>query len=112
MRFLKRLYISIIICLIFPQQLLADGSKNTKLEQLQTEMYRLFYQDDSLQFREVIRQLKDECEKVGNETRGSAKASGMDLAICSTIAKLLGVMIWLDESYENGSRFIFEIPKE
>lgn len=43
-------------------------------------------------------------------TSGSAKASGMDLAICSTIAKLLGGSIWLDESYEKGSRFIFEIP--
>ena len=45
-------------------------------------------------------------------TSGSAKASGMDLAICYAIAKLLGGNIWLDESYEKGSRFIFEIPKE
>ena len=45
-------------------------------------------------------------------TSGSAKASGMDLAICKAIADLLGGRIWLDEAYENGSRFIFEIPKE
>ena len=45
-------------------------------------------------------------------TSGSAKASGMDLAICSVIAKLLDGKIWLDETYHNGSRFIFEIPKE
>lgn len=45
-------------------------------------------------------------------TSGSAKASGMDLAICKAIADLLGGRIWLDETYKNGSRFIFEIPKE
>jgi len=45
-------------------------------------------------------------------TSGSAKTSGMDLAICNAIAKLLGGKIWLDETYENGSRFIFEIPKK
>ena len=44
-------------------------------------------------------------------TSGSAKASGMDLAVCRAIVKLLGGKIWLDESYEEGSRFIFEIPK-
>ena len=45
-------------------------------------------------------------------TRGSAKSSGMDLAICKSVTKLLGGDIWLDESYTNGSRFVFEIPKE
>lgn len=45
-------------------------------------------------------------------TSGSAKASGMDLAICKAIADLLGGRIWFDETYKNGSRFIFEIPKE
>ena len=45
-------------------------------------------------------------------TSGSAKTSGMDLAICNAIARLLDGKIWLDETYENGSRFIFEIPKE
>lgn len=39
-------------------------------------------------------------------------ASGMDLAICKSVTKLLGGDIWLDESYTNGSRFVFEIPKE
>ena len=40
------------------------------------------------------------------------KATGMGLAICKRIAKLLDGRIWLDETCKKGSRFIFEIPIE
>ena len=42
-------------------------SNNAKIEHLQTEMYRLFYKEDSISFRNVIDELKTECQKTGNE---------------------------------------------
>lgn len=43
---------------------------------------------------------------------GQVRSSGMGLAICSTIAKLLGGKIWLDDEYTKGCRFIFELSRE
>ena len=45
------------------------------------------------------------------EMGDNQKLQGLGLAICQAIIKLLGGKIWLDESYTNGSRFIFEVPK-
>ena len=39
------------------------------------------------------------------------KLQGLGLTICQAIVKLLGGKIWLDESYTEGTRFIFDIPK-
>ena len=36
---------------------------------------------------------------------------GMGLSICKAAVKLLGGKIWLDESRKEGTRFIFEIPR-
>ena len=40
------------------------------------------------------------------------KLQGLGLSICKSIVKLLGGKIWLDEQYTEGSRFIFELPKQ
>ena len=40
------------------------------------------------------------------------KLQGLGLSICKSITNLLGGKIWLDESYTQGSRFIFELPKK
>ena len=40
------------------------------------------------------------------------KLQGLGLSICKSITKLLGGKIWLDESYTQGSRFVFELPKK
>ena len=40
------------------------------------------------------------------------KLQGLGLSICKSITNLLGGKIWLDESYTQGSRFVFELPKK
>ncbi len=40
------------------------------------------------------------------------KLQGLGLSICKSITTLLGGKIWLDESYTQGSRFVFELPKK
>ena len=40
------------------------------------------------------------------------KLQGLGLSICKSIVKLLNGKIWLDEQYTEGSRFIFELPKQ
>ena len=45
------------------------------------------------------------------EMGDNQKLQGMGLSICKAIVKLLGGKIWLDESYTDGSRFIFDIPR-
>lgn len=40
------------------------------------------------------------------------KMTGMGLAICNHIAKLLNCTLSFDEKYKKGSRFIFDVPKE
>ena len=40
------------------------------------------------------------------------KLQGLGLSICKSIVKLLNGRIWLDEQYTEGSRFIFELPKQ
>jgi signal transduction histidine kinase len=47
----------------------------------------------------------------GDAARSSAGGSGLGLSICKAVTKLLGGKIWLDEDYHDGSRFIFELPK-
>ena len=46
------------------------------------------------------------------EMGDNQKLQGLGLSICQSIVKLLGGRIWLDESYVDGSRFIFELPKK
>ena len=36
---------------------------------------------------------------------------GLGLSICQSVTTLLGGKIWLDESYTQGSKFVFELPK-
>ena len=45
------------------------------------------------------------------EMGDNQKLQGMGLSICRAIVKLLGGKIWLDESYTDGSRFVFDIPR-
>jgi signal transduction histidine kinase len=46
------------------------------------------------------------------ELGDNQKLQGLGLSICQAIVKLLGGRIWLDENYTEGSRFIFELPKQ
>ena len=39
------------------------------------------------------------------------KLQGLGLSICQSVTTLLGGKIWLDESYTQGSKFVFELPK-
>ena len=40
------------------------------------------------------------------------KLNGLGLTICKSIIRLLGGSIWLDTTYNEGSRFVFDLPKE
>ena len=46
------------------------------------------------------------------EIGDNQKLQGLGLVICQSIVKLLGGKLWLDESYTDGSRFIFELPEK
>lgn len=46
--------------------------------------------------------------RMGNDQ----KLQGLGLSICKSITDLLGGKIWLDDSYNLGTRFIFELPKQ
>ena len=45
------------------------------------------------------------------EMGNNQKWQGLGLSICKAAVKLLGGKIWLDESHTDGSRFIFELPR-
>ena len=45
------------------------------------------------------------------EMGDNQKLQGLGLSICKAAIKLLGGKIWLDESRKEGTRFIFEIPR-
>lgn len=40
----------------------------------------------------------------------NVKLVGLGLSVCKVIAKLLGGDIWYDADYQEGTRFVFEIP--
>ena len=40
------------------------------------------------------------------------QGTGLGLNICRAIATLLGGRVWLDTSYHEGARFVFEHPKK
>ena len=40
------------------------------------------------------------------------KLNGLGLTICKSIIRLLGGNIWLDTTYNEGSRFVFDLPKK
>ena len=44
------------------------------------------------------------------ELGDNQKLQGLGLTICQAIVKLLGGKIWLDESYTDGTRFVYDIP--
>ena len=45
------------------------------------------------------------------ELGDNQKLQGLGLSICQSVVKLLGGRIWLDETYTDGTRFIFDLPK-
>ncbi len=45
------------------------------------------------------------------ELGDNQKLQGLGLSICQSIVKLLGGRIWFDETYTDGTRFIFDLPK-
>ena len=44
------------------------------------------------------------------ELGDNQKLQGLGLSICQAIVKLLGGKIWLDESYTDGTRFVYDVP--
>jgi signal transduction histidine kinase len=44
------------------------------------------------------------------ELGDNQKLQGLGLSICQAVVKLLGGKIWLDETYTEGTRFIFDLP--
>ena len=44
------------------------------------------------------------------ELGDNQKLQGLGLSICQAIVKLLGGKIWLDETYTEGTRFVYDIP--
>ena len=46
------------------------------------------------------------------EMGGNMKLNGLGLPICKAIVKLLGGKIWFDADYNEGSRFVFDLPKK
>ena len=46
------------------------------------------------------------------EMGGNMKLNGLGLPICKAIVKLLGGKIWFDADYNEGSRFVFGLPKK
>lgn len=67
MRRFRRLLIGICVMFFVPMVLVAQTVDKEKLEALQSEMYRLFYSEDSLSFYKVVGELKDACLAAGNE---------------------------------------------
>ena len=55
---------------------------------------------------------RDQIFETFHELGTKMKLNGLGLPICQAIVKLLGGKIWLDESYTDGSRFVFELPKK
>ena len=45
------------------------------------------------------------------EIGNNQKLQGLGLTICKAIIKLLGGRIWLDQTYTDGARFVFEVPR-
>lgn len=67
MLIVRRYLVCAILWMAATMQVSGQEERSLTLEELQTEMYRLFETDDSLDFRDVVIQLKVECEREGNE---------------------------------------------
>jgi signal transduction histidine kinase len=61
--------------------------------------------------RGVAPEYRDHIFDTFREMGTNQKLQGLGLTICQAIIKLLGGRIWLDQSYTNGARFVFEVPK-
>ena len=59
----------------------------------------------------IPKELREHVFDTFREMGPTQKLQGLGLSVCKAIVNLLGGKIWLDENYTNGSRFIFELPK-
>ena len=59
----------------------------------------------------ISKELRPHVFDTFREMGPTQKLQGLGLSVCKAIVNLLGGKIWLDENYTNGSRFIFELPK-
>jgi len=65
---LKKRYLTMLfLTLAYALPACAQNASKDRLQDLQSEMYRLFYTNDSLKLRETIEQLKKACQETGNE---------------------------------------------
>ena len=56
-------------------------------------------------------EIRDHVFDTFREMGENVKLNGLGLTICKSIVRLLGGKIWLDTSYTEGTRFVFDIPK-
>lgn len=59
----------------------------------------------------ISKELRPHVFDTFREMGPTQKLQGLGLSVCKAVVNLLGGKIWLDENYTNGSRFIFELPK-
>ena len=59
----RKLLFALIVTLLLPQTVAASAA----IDDLEHEMYRLFYTEDSTAFRETVARLRQTCEAEGNE---------------------------------------------
>ena len=59
----------------------------------------------------IAPELRDHVFDTFREMGDNVKLNGLGLTICKSIVRLLGGTIWLDTTYTEGSRFIFDLPK-
>ena len=55
---------------------------------------------------------RDHVFETFRELGDNQKLQGLGLSICQSVVKLLGGKIWLDETYTDGTRFVFDIPNK
>lgn len=58
----------------------------------------------------IAPELREHIFDTFRELGDNMRLNGLGLPVCKLIVQLLGGKIWLDSDYQEGSRFIFEIP--
>lgn len=63
----RQRYLALLLWLATVSPAIAQGSGYNSIDELQTQMYKLFYTEDSLNFYQVIGELKNQCLMAKNE---------------------------------------------
>ena len=65
--------------LLQPLSVQAKEAVTPEVKKLQTEMYRLFYMDDSIAFREAVSDLMEETKKANNDEVSTTRKASPNL---------------------------------